>query len=102
MRRRGNENPPTPPGITVDFNMPERRRLRPHYRTKGGYQDLVNWIIDNTDADGRCHFDPIHFDRTVRGVQRYGRGGPQERLRDACIPAFSRVGIVLTRPAKQR
>lgn len=90
------------------FTEHEDRRLRPEggrYQSRGGYQDLVNWYLDNIEQPNaaglrRCWVDPIHLDRTLRGVQNYGDGGPQDRLRDACIPAFARAGVIMVRPPR--
>jgi hypothetical protein len=63
----------------------------------GGYQQFENWILRNTDtASGSCLFDPVRLERLMRYCKPrngYGPGGPNGRLRNACIPALRRIGI---------
>jgi hypothetical protein len=60
----------------------------------GGYQQLENWIIQNTDPQtGRCHFTSNRLERLIRYCKNYGSGGPNDRLRRACIPALRRHGL---------
>jgi hypothetical protein len=94
MARKANATPPRGPGTVMVLQPHERRMLKVN-RTRGGYQDLENWVVENTDASGRCELDPVHFERLVRCIKKYGGGGPNSRLRNACIPALRRGGIDL-------
>ncbi len=99
MSRRPNRNPRTEVITVVHFLPHERKRL--HYNLPGpsgqlgGYPRHENWIIDNTDASGNCPMDATRLERTIRYCREYGKGGPNQRIRDACIPALRRIGIDL-------
>lgn len=86
------------PGWTITFTPEEFAQL--HWNVPGpsgllgGYQRLENWLIDHTSALGlSCTLDAAHFERLLRYLRRYGSGGPNERMRDACIPALNRAGL---------
>jgi hypothetical protein len=62
----------------------------------GGYQRMVNWVIDTTDRQTMIiALDPLRFERLKRYIQRYGGGGPNTELRRCFIPALRRIGIDL-------
>jgi hypothetical protein len=62
----------------------------------GGYQRLENHIVARTDrASLRCPLDDKRLPQLIRCIQLYGDGGPNRRLRAACIPALRRAGIEL-------
>jgi hypothetical protein len=93
--RKPNDTPASAPS-TMMILQPHERRILKINKTKGGYQDLENWVKRNTSStSGCCALDPVHFERLVRCIQNYGPGGPNKRLRDACIPALRRIGIDL-------
>lgn len=84
---------------TLVFTGDELRCLRLNKPGKsgllGGYQRMENWILRNTDAQtGKCLFTPEKLDRIKRYCQRYGPGGPNERLRKACEPALRRAALL--------
>lgn len=61
----------------------------------GGYQRMENWILRNTDAQtGKCLFTPEKLERIQRYCREYGPGGPNERLRKACVPALQRAKLL--------
>jgi hypothetical protein len=67
---------------------------RPAASPLGGYPRHENWIIRNSDRKTlQCVMDLERFERTIRYCREYGSGGPQGRLRKACIPALARIGI---------
>jgi len=60
----------------------------------GGYQRMENELIENTNAQtGRCFLTDKKLERLIRYCQSYGPGGPNGRLRKACIPALRRSGL---------
>lgn len=62
----------------------------------GGYPRHENWLIAHTNQKTLCVvLDPTRLERTIRYCRSYGDGGPNRRLRSACIPALRRVGIDL-------
>ena len=62
----------------------------------GGYQRLENHIVAHTDSTSlRCPLDDKRLPQLIRCIQKYGDGGPNRRLRAACIPALRRAGIEL-------
>jgi len=100
MRRKPNKAQPTRPGRVIIFQGHELRLLKHNEPgpsgTMGGYQNMENYILDNFDPiDGACYFDATMLERLMRYCQKYGKGGPNGRLRDACIPALRRAGIEL-------
>lgn len=100
MTRKANRNASTRPATVLTFAPHEFRWLKwnepgPSGQL-GGYQRLENHIITTTDkATLRCPLDEQRLPRLIRYIQRYGSGGPNGRLRDACIPALRRAGIEL-------
>lgn len=104
MTRRANKKLPDAPGVTLHFLPHERAFLKWNEPgpsgLMGGYQNEENWLILNIDkSTGRCALDPIHFERICRycrpDPRGYGPGGPNGRIRAACIPALRRAGIDL-------
>jgi len=99
MMRQPNQNPRTDPVFMVRFHPHEfaRMKVNPPGPTSpvGGVGRLENWIIENTDGGGTCAFNFEQMGRTIYYVLNYGKGGPNQRIRDACIPAFRRIGIDL-------
>lgn len=97
--RKANINKPLPPGVTLSFRPHEIRFLRKNLPGEsgqmGGYQQMENWLLENTNATGDIWLDPQRLERLIRYCQRYGSGGPNGRIRDACIPALRRAGIEL-------
>jgi hypothetical protein len=93
--RSPNRTPPTRPGVLLTLRPHERAFLKEN-RSRGGYQDLENWLLEAT-RDGPVFLDPVRLERLLRccDPNRYGSGGPNGRLRSACIPALRRVGIDL-------
>lgn len=92
--RKANGTKPTRPGVLLTL-LPHEHSFLKHNRTRGGLQDLENYLHEAT-RDGRaCFLDPAHLERVMRCCQKYGGGGPQSRIRAACIPALRRVGIDL-------
>jgi len=66
----------------------------------GGVQRFENWCIDNAapangDGDRYLTFDPEQFSRLRLYIQKLGKGGPQQNLRDCFIPTFRDIGIEL-------
>lgn len=104
MTRRANKKPPEAPGVTLHFLPHEvgflKRNEPGPSGLMGGYQREENWLIDHIDrTTGECHLDPVHFERICRYCRSdkkgYGPGGPNARIRAACIPALRRAGIDL-------
>ena len=100
MTRRANRNAPTRPATVIAFAPHEFKRLK--HNTPGpsgllgGYQRLENHIIERTDAASlRCALDDKHLARLIRDCKRDDSGGPNARIRAACIPALRRAGIDL-------
>jgi hypothetical protein len=98
--RSPNHVAPSPPGFVMFFQPHEYRMLKRNQPglsgALGGYQRHENWLIEHTDpATLRCELPPQQFERTVRFIKRYGKGGPNRRIRDACIPALRRAGVDL-------
>lgn len=62
----------------------------------GGYPRMENWLLRNTDAlTGRCLLTPKMLERLTRYCsERYGSGGPNDRLRKACLPALRRAALL--------
>jgi hypothetical protein len=91
--RKANDAGPTPPGVVLTLLPHERGFLR-HNKSKGGYQDLENWLWTHS-ALGPFLLDPVRLERLIRCIKNYGTGGPNNRLRRAFIPALRRAGIDL-------
>ena len=95
MARRPNKVPNTPLGITLTFLPHEVGFLRRN-RTHGGMQNAENFLIDHIDpVTLQCKLDPVWQVRLQHYCQHCGKGGPNGRIRAACIPAFRRAGIEL-------
>jgi hypothetical protein len=101
MARKPNDNDPTPLGKVLTFQAHEfgfLKRNKPGPSGKlGGYPRHENWLIDNTDqVTFKVVLNPVKLARTIEYSQpHYGRGGPNSRIRAACIPALRRIGIDL-------
>ena len=84
-----------PPGATLKFKSGEFAVLKWN-TTNGGYQDMENILINLTDkATLECYLEPKYLERLIRYINNYGTGGPNERIRKACLPALRRLGILL-------
>lgn len=60
----------------------------------GGMGLFENKLMDITDRQTLvCELDPVLQDRLERYITKYGPGGPNRRIRAACIPALRRLGI---------
>lgn len=65
-------------------------------RKMGGYQEMENWLVDNIDlTTGKCLLDAKRQFRLISYIVKNGPGGPNGRIRKACIPALARLGINL-------
>ena len=100
MPRRANRKPPSSPSTRICFLPHEFARLKrrvPGPSGKlGGYQNLENWLIDNTDPVTLCcDLPPEKFDMLCRYCKRHGPGGPNSDIRSACVPPLRRIGIDL-------
>ena len=63
----------------------------------GGYPMFENRLLDLTDpATLRCRLDATEFERLVRYINHYGGGGPNDRIRQACVPPLRRCGVNLS------
>lgn len=95
-RRRPNAKPGRDaPGVTLAF-LPHLFAILKRNTTAGGYQDFENWLLDNTDpVTLQCVLDPVRLERLMRYCRSYGAGGPNKRIRAACIPALRQAGIEL-------
>jgi hypothetical protein len=98
--RKANKNPPTEPTTTLTFFDYEYHRMKFNEPGPsgllGGYQRLENRIVTTTDkATLQCVLTDELLARLIRYCKRYRGGGPNGRLRDACIPALRRIGIDL-------
>lgn len=88
------------PAITVGFTAEEFSRLQYNKPGKsekmGGYQGTENLLISLTDpATLLCRLDPDQHNRLQSDCTRDDKGGPNSRIRSACIPALRRLGIEL-------
>ena len=88
------------PEITLEFTPDEFSRMeynKPGKSEKmGGYQGTENLLISLTDRDTlRCRLESDQHNRVRSDCQRDDKGGPNGRIRSACIPAFRRLGIEL-------
>ena len=100
MTRSGNRNAPTRPATVLTFAPHEFKWLKHNEPGPsgllGGYQRLENHIVERTDPTSlRCPLDDVRLPQLIRCIQKYGDGGPNRRLRAACIPALRRAGIDL-------
>jgi hypothetical protein len=65
--------------------------------TMGGYQKMENILIQLTDkVTLECYLKPEYVERIIRYINSYGVGGPNGRIRKACLPPLRRLGILLT------
>ena len=109
MARAPNKNRSHDPNVNITFTHAEFHGLK--FNTPGpsgdmgGFQDMENWVIANTNpVTLECVWPPDKFTRISKYTREkpnvtYGPGGPNARLRRACIPAFKRVGINLSEGA---
>ena len=102
MSRKANAKPTRDkPGIYVSFLRSERNLLKfniPGPSGKmGGYQNTENWLYTNIPTrGGRVFIPPEMLERILRYCLNYGGGGPNERIRKCCLPAFDCAGITIT------
>jgi hypothetical protein len=87
-----------PPGIVLAFTRDEFRTLKRNTPGPGGqlggYPSFENILIDLTHPRTlHCPLSAAHFERLVRYIKNYGPGGPNGRIRAACVPALRRCGI---------
>jgi hypothetical protein len=87
-------------GITLVFLPEEFLRLKHNVPgpsgKMGGYQQFENWLIAHTDRQTfECRLTSDERDRLERYCREYGPGGPNNRIRAACIPALARLGIMI-------
>jgi hypothetical protein len=62
----------------------------------GGYQLFENWLLAHIDTHtGRCLLTPEKLERMIRYCEQYRGGGPNDRIRRACIPALLRAGVAV-------
>lgn len=83
------------PAIVLEFSAFELSFLKRN-RTSAGFQDLENLLLDLTDRETRrCPLTPDQHDRLQRCCKTWvkNEGGPQDRIRNACIPALRRLGF---------
>lgn len=99
--RKPNATPGHKPGLVLVFE-PHLFRILKHNKPGpsglpvGGWGREENWLIANTDPTTlRCELDAKHLERIIRYCKSYGQGGPNRRIRAACIPALRRAGIEL-------
>jgi hypothetical protein len=81
-------------GHMLHFEPHERRRLKLN-KPGGGLQGMENFLVTGIDANGDIFLDHEKLKRLKHycGSPSYGSGGPNGRLRDACIPVLRRIGI---------
>jgi hypothetical protein len=101
MRRKNSTTGRAPLGFVLTFNNEEFSTLKVNRPgpsgTLGGLGKHENRLIDLTDPNTlHCPLDPVDFTRSVMYCLNYGGGGPNGRIRAACIPALRRIGIALT------
>ena len=86
-------------GHMLHFEPHERRRLKFNERGPsgklGGIGALENHLVTGIDANGDIFLDGPKLKSLAHycGSPSYGPGGPNGRLRDACIPVLRRIGI---------
>jgi len=96
MARRPNVNPPQPIVYMLTFKPEEAARFKVYPPDGGGLQQLVTWYFHNIDPTTRqCGLTQTRFERTVRYIREYGPGGPNKIIRESCIPALRRIGIIV-------
>lgn len=101
MPRKPNRNTERlPPGITLTFLPHEFRFLKLNKPGPsgdlGGLAKRENRLIELTNPSSlTCYLDPTEMEQTMRYCRKYGSGGPNGRIKAACIPAFRRQGIEL-------
>jgi len=103
MTRRANKTPrdPLAAGFWLEFLPHEFRRLKynhpPATGTKvGGAGRTENHLVDHTcRVTLRVWLSDDKNSKLQRLCMKYGPGGPNKRVRDACIPAYRRAGIEL-------
>jgi hypothetical protein len=98
MSRKPNARNPTKLATVVVFQPHEFGFLKVNTPgpsgVLGGYPRHENWLIEHTDrATLRVELDPVRLHRTITYCQKYDDGGPNRRIRAACIPALRRAGI---------
>jgi hypothetical protein len=85
------------PGKTITFKPHELRFLKLNTPgdsgVMGGYQRMENYLLEHVSTLGEVYLDVKLLERLVRYCMNYGSGGPNGRLRNACIPALRRIGI---------
>lgn len=99
MTRRPNITKSEPLGVAIRF-MPHEFRFLKHNEPGpsgklGGAGGTENYLVANTKRDGSCHLTPDIYTRVSKICRGYGPGGPNGRIRRACIPALRRKGIDL-------
>lgn len=99
MPRKPNTTPRTEPHFVVHFREHERGMLKRNEPGPsgdlGGWGRRENWLIENIEPSGNCVLDFEQMGRLIYYIINYGGGGPNQRIRDACIPALRRIGIDL-------
>jgi hypothetical protein len=98
--RRANRKPSrAKPGIVLHF-LPHEARTMKHNEpgpagVLGGWGGLENWLVANTDPATLCCglTEKIQARLLHYLTANYGPGGPNSRVRAACIPALRRAGI---------
>ena len=100
MPRAPNRNDPTPLAIVLTFKPHEFRALKHNEPgpagVLGGYQKHENLLKRLTDPETlELELPPVLLTRTIKYCSNYGPGGPNKRIREACIPALRRAGIDL-------
>lgn len=98
MPRKPNRAARRPAGITLRLQPEELAALKHNSPGPsghmGGYQRLENMLLRHTDpVSGELRLEPPYFERLIRYCLHYGAGGPNARLRAACVPALRRAGI---------
>lgn len=90
------------PAFTLQFLPPEYHGMKTNKAVGpgalGGYQQCENMLLALTDPQTlQCPLSPDQnalVQRRCRAVMT-DQGGPQARIRTACIPAFRRLGVEL-------
>jgi hypothetical protein len=100
-KRRANKKvTPAPAGIAFQFTAQEYAILKFNHPGAsgviGGYQKMENIVVETTNKTTLVVvLNAIHYERLTRYIKSYGDGGPNKRLRKACVPALRRIGIDL-------
>lgn len=69
----------------------EKRRLEP-FPKGGGLQSLVNRLWQNTNSQTlSCWCDAYDYERVIHYIKTTGPGGPNDLLREICIPVWRRT-----------